>query len=676
MPEYLPYSLLDYWNKGKVETVLLLSAENSKLNFISPQGEGGKMSPEKTVYITPPGGGFPAHLTPLQYLSKTLNRREELRKQIDLTELWEILADNPQEGRELDELSQLYFSADRPDDAQLGKSALFLELQGDRVYFIRKQEKFFPRNREMVEKLLRDEKIRLEREKADSILVEQLKAFREGKIEKLELKAETVEALKKLAVGEEGNGGGGHTGIGALLKQAGYSSAAAPFHLLVKMGIWQADENLELIKFDVPIRFSARVENEARILADGLSDSDYRQQRENLSGLFTVTIDAPGTLEVDDGFSWEESSDGFILWVHLANPSAFISRESLLEREAQKRTGSLYLPDRRIPMLPPLLGEERFSLRENQERAALTLRAELDRDYRIRDYRFIPSLIKVKKRLSYEKVDELLSTEAGETPEFAFLSNLLQAALSFKTSRMENGGFELNFPRVDIRLDENHNLILEKDLSDTPAQILVSELNILANRLAAEYMREQNLPAFYRTQEEPEKPLPAMPVFNPLTWQEILGLLPRTCWGTKADRHFSLGCPVYTQISSPLRRYPDFLMQRQLLGWLQNREIEYSEAELAAILSQIKEGMELLANLERNSREYWMYKYLENQKGLEVTSVVLKILPSQKVLILFEDLMLKTVVKLPPGKNYPPGEKLHFKLQGVNPRRVEILPGF
>ena len=669
MPEYKPYSLIDYWNKGKIETGLLLCMEKSKLNFISTRGEILKMSPEKAIYITPPPAGFPAHQTPNQFLAENLILREKLQAEIKLEELWEIFSDNPQTGLNLEELADFYFATD--DYSPLKFSALFILLMKDRVYFTRKQELFFPRTPDMVEKLLRDGQLKIQRELAEGVLSGQLKAFREGNLEHLELEPELIEELKRLAIGE----GKGDSRLANILKQAGFNSASAPFYLLVKIGVWQEDENLELYKHDIPVIFSSKVLNEAQNVAQICTGDEIKKNREDLTGLYALTIDAPETREVDDGFSWEELSDGFMLWIHLANPSVFIPKDSLIEKEAQRRTGSLYLPEQRIPMLPPLLGEEVFSLKENQVRPALSVRVEMNRDFQLLDYRFIPSLIKIKKRLSYQEVDAILKDESAEE-FFGLLKGLYRAALKLQAERIANGGVNLNLPRVEVWLDQEQNIIIEKDESDTPAQILVSELNILANRLAGEFFCHNAIPAFYRIQERPEGEIPQMLDFHPLVWQEILSLLPRTYWGMEASGHFSLGFPVYTQISSPLRRYPDYLMQRQLVSWLQTQNSEYDEESLTVIFSQIKEAMEITANLERSSRDYWLHKYLEKQKGREISGFLLKILPSQKGVILLDELMLKTLVRLPAGKNYPLGERLNFKLQGVNPRKSEILLSF
>ena len=123
-----------------------------------------------------------------------------------------------------------------------------------------------------------------------------------------------------------------------------------------------------------------------------------------------VTVDPEDARDIDDGISLaERDGGGYRLGIHIADVSHYVREGTALHREALKRGTSIYLVDRVIHMLPPLLSQNLCSLQENKDRLAISVIIELDVRGKVENYNIFPSLIRVKQKLSYEQVEETVS---------------------------------------------------------------------------------------------------------------------------------------------------------------------------------------------------------------------------------------------------------------------------
>ncbi len=168
-------------------------------------------------------------------------------------------------------------------------------------------------------------------------------------------------------------------------------------------------------------KFPSRVMKELRNLPGGEEDivpTALREGRTDLRDNLIVTVDPEDARDIDDGISLaERDGGGYRLGIHIADVSHYVREGgTALHREALKRGTSIYLVDRVIHMLPPLLSQNLCSLQENKDRLAISVIIELDvRGGKVENYNIFPSLIRVKQKLSYEQVEEMISAEENFT---------------------------------------------------------------------------------------------------------------------------------------------------------------------------------------------------------------------------------------------------------------------
>ncbi len=162
----------------------------------------------------------------------------------------------------------------------------------------------------------------------------------------------------------------------------------------------------------IPINFSAEVLEEARKLQDKLQQETSRQ---NIADLDAFTIDAADSPDYDDAISLQESKPGWILGIHISDVGGQLPLNSPVFNEACERVSSLYLPCETIPLLPPSLSIEAFSLKAGENRKVLSLYLFLDKEFKIQKEEFKSEYICVKHNFSYKNMDSYLTKHQHST---------------------------------------------------------------------------------------------------------------------------------------------------------------------------------------------------------------------------------------------------------------------
>ena len=281
----------------------------------------------------------------------------------------------------------------------------------------------------------------------------------------------------------------------------------------------------------------------------------------DLTDLETFTIDGERTRDFDDALSLEKTLQGWRLGVHITDVASYLEPGSLLDQSALERGTSLYLPERRIPMLPETLSENALSLLAQEPRLAVSFLVTLTEDAEILGFTIVPSVIRIHQRLTYHEVDLYLDQEE----RFQHLHRLTS---KLRERRLSHGGVQLQFPDVFIYTDMQGEVRVEIEDTETPSHQIVSEAMILANSLGARYLSENQLPALYRSQAPPREELGIVEGKSLFQIWQNRRRLSRVLLEPEAQPHWGLGLPMYTTLSSPIRRYLDIIIQRQLLAGL------------------------------------------------------------------------------------------------------------
>ena len=348
--------------------------------------------------------------------------------------------------------------------------------------------------------------------------------------------------------------------------------------------------------------FDEAVEREAR------AASGEQAGRRDLRDLPTFTIDPASARDFDDAISAERTPAGAIrVWVHIADVAAFVAPGSLVDREAQRRATSVYVPGAVEPMLPAALSNDRCSLRPGEDRFAVSAELEIDGERVVRAA-FTRSVIRSDERLDYDRVDRIFAgAERAEEPWSDALAAAREAAAGLGRARMRRGGLEIAATEPEFSFERSGRVRSVRVAEQTESHRLIEHLMIAANEQVAQLLAAQGEPALYRVHEEPdperverlvdqlvslEVPTPPIPdriapsqagelvgeisqaleryvrssgrgarAFPPL----ILRTLKQAYYSPRNLGHAGLRSSGYCHFTSPIRRYPDLVCHRALL---------------------------------------------------------------------------------------------------------------
>ena len=365
-------------------------------------------------------------------------------------------------------------------------------------------------------------------------------------------------------------------------------------------------------RYGIPIEFPDEALAEARAI--DLPGSLSEPGRRDLTSVPTVTIDDVDTADRDDALSLEPLESGYRVGIHIADAGALVSPGGAMDQEADRRMATVYTPDVRIAMLPPEVADRAGSLVPGERRAALSLLARLAESGEILDWEALPSTIMSQAALTYDEADHALEDPAS--PWHSLLAPLKQLSKSLRQRRREAGAVFLDRPEMAIRVAASGNVEVRVLNRTSPARELIAEFMVFCNTLLADFCRREGLPAAYRTQakledeETYEQTTGEKARVHALLFYRLVQRLPKADLGTAPAPHGGLGVPAYIQATSPLRRYPDLVMQRQISHFLRAGKPLYPPERIASVAQRAEMQLRDIARLEEDRNRYWFLKYL------------------------------------------------------------------
>lgn len=530
------------------------------------------------------------------------NLRAAASESIDLAELHSLLIED-QRPYSLAELAGFLFGPEEDDST----AALLRKLCDDRLYFRNRNDTYQPVSVEDLQQALEQQAKKEQVERDEVLLVDALKKLGNSTALPEVLKEHLADLKSYVASGEEAKISRRLT---AALEKSGFDNQRKLFQALVNAEILHPDENLAIIRTRLPVEFTEDLIAEAKTLCN--TDISVLI-RSNLLGLRTWAIDTPGSKDRDDAFSFEQHADGSCtLWVHIADPAELILPGSLLDKEASRRGSSVYMPDQRVHMLPAEISERFLSLSEGNERLALTFEIEFSAECQIHSLKIVESLIKIEKAIDYDTADTMIDSEP-------WLKQALALAERLKKRREANGA--VMFPRqpeLSVKLVDGE-IIVEHRNRDDLTQGMIAEFMIWANHAAAEWCRKHEIPCLYRVQDG-DTNIPVFgDTFEPVAFFAVLRTFRKTVVSSSPGRHYSLGLDSYTQVTSPLRRYSDLLLHRQIKATINGQAPQYDQDELAQIMLIADSAVSRADEIMRDRDRYFLHKYIkQQQKSQEV----------------------------------------------------------
>ncbi|MEO1519886.1 MAG: ribonuclease R family protein [Cyanobacteria bacterium J06633_2] len=575
---------------------------------------------------------------------------------------WELLVEDDSPATP-QTLAELLFS----DSSAHACYAAHCLLDADKVFFKRKGDHYEPRTTSQVADIKHQLAAEEQRKRQwQSFLASLSMALKDASVQWQESDRSYLDSLERFVV--QGNDSPAqaiaHDVLSALDRSTTPQSA---FHLLVELGIWDAHENLFLKQRQVPVRFPEKVLDMANGIIEN-SPPDCDAERLDLTHLKVCTIDDESTLEIDDGLSVEFLENGlYQVWVHIADPTRWIQPGDALDLDARRRASTVYLPTGMIPMFPPALATGPMSLTQGQVCCALSFGIVLSNEGRIDTYSIRPSLIRPTYRLTYEDVDEILELGVSAEPELEALAKLAERR---RTWRQAQGAISIHMPESSIKVRDDEITIQVLDASKS--RELVAEMMILAGEVAGHYGSEHGIPLPFRGQTQPELPtddeLVALPA-GPVRYCAIRRCMPRSEMNTSPIRHAGLGLELYTQVTSPIRRYTDLLCHFQIKAHLRGEALPYDEETLQQMVQSATSTAYEATLVERQTKRYWGLEFLRRHDQQTWQALMLRWLrPHEGLgLVLLEDLGLELPIQL--NRSIELGDRLELKVTYADPRQ-------
>ncbi len=589
---------------------------------------------------------------------------------IDLKELWELLEAETATIFSWQELAEFVVSSEDP----LATVGALEALLNQTLYFKEKQAGFFsPRDAQSIEESLRQQRIEREKARAQQDFLTRIET-QLTEATAAQPRSEHTQFLSLLqGLALYGDGYVKRPQALQLLNSISFQGKGHPwdvaFQLLVKLGIWRQDEELSILRYHIPIRFSEEALQASNNLPAFNPDAADCGDLEDLTGLDTFTIDDVDTAEIDDALSLSEQDGKLLIGVHIADAGYCVPPRSILDKSALARGTTVYLPSGNFPMLPPAVSQERASLVAGQLRPALSFFIHVDEAGQLHPERITRSIIRVTQRLSYDEVDAILKDESTQ-PYRATLQQLASLAQKRNTQRIVQGAIVINGAEVKVKVVDGAITTTLLN-SDSPARGLVSECMIMANETAARYCYEQHVPALLIGQPPPDDTVPDKADFptQRVYVHAARRLMNPSQIGTTPEAHAALGLELYTQVTSPLRRYLDLQMHHQLKHHLQHGKPLFDEGQLQIVAASAQAASTDARRCERESTRFWLLKFLEAQKGQIVSGQVVRERHRRLFVELDETLL---VVPLNNAQSLPLGTPVRLSIHQVDARRDAI----
>jgi ribonuclease R len=417
-------------------------------------------------------------------------------------------------------------------------------------------------------------------------------------------------------------------------------------------------DTLTIIRaFNIPDVFDESALEEARRQAKHFHEDDV-SGRLDLRDVLTVTIDPATARDFDDAISLERDEKGYwTLGVHIADVSHFVEANSELDRVARKRGTSVYLPDRVIPMLPEVLSNSLASLQAGHARYTVSAFLEFNEDGVLTSKRFARSAIRVDQRFTYEQAFEVMMNPDGEhegvAPAVAkMVVDMLVLAMTLRRRRFARGALELSLPEVEIELDKDGKVSGAHLASHDESHQVIEEFMLAANEAVASHLTENHVGFLRRVHPDPEEHKLAefaefvrslgIPLDLPQSRFELQRVLDETkgkpeeyavhygllrslkqaAYSPEREPHYALASDDYCHFTSPIRRYPDLQVHRQLTALLAGKKPRANLEELAVLAESCNRAERRAEAAERELIRVKLLTHLESKIGQAFHAIV------------------------------------------------------
>ena len=441
------------------------------------------------------------------------------------------------------------------------------------------------------------------------------------------------------------------------------SPRAKIINILGKPGENETEIHTILSEYGLPYHFDVQVEKELDKIEENISKVE-ETKREDFRKKTTFTIDPKDAKDFDDAISFDITSEGYEVGIHIADVSHYVKPNTKLDTEAYNRGTSVYLVDRVVPMLPEKLSNNICSLKPKEDKLTFSAVFTIDINGKILKEKFCRTIINSDYRLSYEEAQHIIDNKQEIIPQELTIDkkekkierNLIEAITTIhiiskklRKERLKKGAILFDKEEIKFLLDKHKKPIQVYIKSSKDSNKLIEEFMLLANKKVSEFIsKKDNKKTFvFRIHEEPqqEKIIELKKISKKFGYdlniknkqktlesinkllKEIKGKKEQNFLDTLAIRsmskaiystnnigHYGLSFDYYTHFTSPIRRYPDIIAHRLLQHYLDRKK--------STDKNQIEEKMkhctvkEILATkAERQSIKFMQVVYISKEIG-------------------------------------------------------------
>lgn len=644
--------LVDYFTNNDISLGCIIKPNPERFTVQGTASHTDKVTPKQVIATHGLAGK-----DMLQSLAATMTAIRETMASIDVELLYDDLIEQGG-GQNLAQIVENYFGETTP----VSVSAMARKLAEDTLHFKRTGFDFVPRTPEEVAEIQRLKALRAEkaalRERSIAWLRQVLASS-----ETVEIPQEQELLVKQLSdYLMLGHNSEALTILSSL--QSKLSLRELTIRLLKKTGRFPEDADEFLLVNGIHAGFSQQVLEAAENLTPYTPDGS----REDYSDRILFSIDDAETKDIDDALSCTQDGDGNVhVGIYIADPACFVPKDSILDEAAVDRPLSMYLPTTTVTMFPEILSNGYASLLQDSIRPCLAFNAIYDQDGELLDWSIVPAQVKITQRLTYEEADELIQNGTGSIPDSLRL--LHRVTKQLHRFREEDGAVTLNRPELKIRV-RNDEISIVRQETDTPSHNLVGECMIQCNNFAARYALVNDIPIIYRAQEKPNEPVSSVRTYEPCFFDQQVRKMRRSTLSTYPAPHFGLGLDLYTQVSSPLRRYADLIIQRQLSAHLRNLPLPYKQEELFTVLDNVDKTSAQNKALEREANNYWILEYIRRHKIGETFNATIVRIDGPVILGEIDDYCVRGIVYT---RDYVKlGERVQVSVKDVHPNTARL----
>lgn len=430
--------------------------------------------------------------------------------------------------------------------------------------------------------------------------------------------------------------------------------------VLGRAGNYETEINGIIAQYGLPMEFSEECRKQARDAAESYNP-EAADDRDDITREVVITIDPPDAKDFDDAISLRKNRDGnWVLGVHIADVSAFIPLNSPLDKEAQLRGNSVYLPGRVIPMLPEVLSNGICSLQPEQKRFAKTAYITYDPQGRVLGSEFANSIICSRQRLTYEQADDILKGKAEGFPGevVALLKDMETLSRAIEQRRIKNGMLHLDLPETELVFDKAGLVVDAHPADDSYPHTMIEMFMVEANVAVASALDRFGIPFMRRIHPDPDavstknisrfvklcgikvprhmdrqaiQDLLSAVKETPLAYavnMYVLRSMQRAEYSPLNIGHFALADRHYCHFTSPIRRYADLMIHRLIDCYAKGRLAKIgldevlSESELVEIGRHISYTECQADDAENELKTILILQMLSKKIGDEMNCVV------------------------------------------------------